>query len=320
MVVARLDFPINNLNQLFVFQIVKNIVFGLLAINKPSGITSRTAVDIVKKLVKPNKIGHTGTLDPLACGVLVLCIGPATRLAKYVQEMPKSYIGDFQLGVTSESDDSETELVPVSDAIQITQAQMDSVLPKFIGDIQQVPPKYSAVKIGGRRAYKLSRAGQDVEIQPRTVSIHSISLLDFEYPNFKLKIDCGSGTYIRSLGRDIGLQLGSGAVMTNLVRDAVGEFDIASAISTDDLTAENIEQHLAEPIRMFTQSEIVELTDVQIGLLKNGHVFSSGELSVAANAEQVVAKSEKGNLLAIMERNAKGSLKPAINFVHYYLD
>ena len=221
--------------------------FGFVTLNKPPGISSRKAIDTVKWLVKPAKVGHTGTLDPLASGVLVVCLGPATRLASFVQELPKTYIGEFRLGVTSASDDVETEMQEIPAVESVDAEQLTAALPEFLGEISQIPPAFSAIKLQGQRAYQLARQGVDLDIQPRVVHIHSLQLVDFDYPKFKLKIECGSGTYVRSLGRDIGMRLNSGAVMTSLVRTAVGQFDLEDSVDPAELTASNLAASVKYP-------------------------------------------------------------------------
>src|SRR5215213_4779856 len=144
------------------------VPFGLLNVNKPPGVTSREAVDRVERLVRPAKAGHAGTLDPLATGVLVICVGQATRLIRFVQRMPKRYRATFLLGYSSESDDTEREVVAIPNAVVPTRSMIDFVLPQFLGEIQQRPPAYSAIKVAGRRAYKLARRGKEVELAART--------------------------------------------------------------------------------------------------------------------------------------------------------
>ena len=219
--------------------------FGLLNVNKPRGVTSRDAVDRVERLVRPAKAGHAGTLDPLATGVLVICVGQATRLIRFVQMMRKQYRATFLLGHSSETDDIERDVIAIPNAIVPTRAMIDGVLPQFIGDIQQRPPTHSAIKIAGRRAYKLARKGADFELAARTVTIHRIDLLRYEYPELDLDIECGSGTYIRALGRDLGAALGTAAVMSALERTAIGQFHVEQAISFDRLSLELLAAKLA---------------------------------------------------------------------------
>lgn len=295
--------------------------FGFVTLNKPTGISSRKAIDAVKKLVRPAKVGHTGTLDPLASGVLVVCLGPATRLASFVQDLPKTYIGEFRLGVQSASDDIESEVVELPAAAIVNREQLEAVLPEFRGDIAQVPPVFSAVKIQGQRAYKLARKGDKPKIEPRTVSIFLLELLSFDFPTFKLKIECGSGTYVRSLGRDIGKRLGSNAVMTSLIRTAVGQFQVKNAVDAEQLTAENLSLQIASPATLFDQSLHICLDPKQIELLRNGHVFSAEELKLKTRPDSLIAFDAGDNLLAILyprKESDKGSYRPRLNFVHFY--
>ncbi|MBD3672668.1 MAG: tRNA pseudouridine(55) synthase TruB [Planctomycetaceae bacterium] len=220
---------------------------GLLILDKPAGMTSRDAVNRVQRLIRPCKVGHAGTLDPLATGVLVLCLGKATRLIRFVQDRPKSYLGTFELGVTSTTDDREGELTATDNLKPLEVDELQAVLPRFQGEIQQVPPRFSAVHVNGQRAYKLARQEADFELEPRSVRIDSIELTAWSFPRFSLQIVCGSGTYIRSLGRDIGAQLGCGAYMTDLIRTSIGDFPLERALSLDELSLETIEQHLIPP-------------------------------------------------------------------------
>src|SRR5262249_43555691 len=156
----------------------------------------------------------------------VICVGQATRLIQYVQRLPKRYRATFLLGRHSETDDTEGEITLIEGAPQPARAEIEAALSKFIGDIEQRPPAHSAVKIAGRRAYKLARQGRAVEIAPRTVTIHSLNILRYDYPELELVVECGSGTYIRSLGRDLASALGTAAVMSALERTAVGGFRV----------------------------------------------------------------------------------------------
>ena len=220
-------------------------MFGILNLNKPSGPTSRDCVNSIQKLLRPLKVGHAGTLDPLASGVLLVLVGQAVRLTDAIHTLPKQYIGSFQLGVTSESTDCETPVVPIDSAPSLGREAIEGQLLSFVGTIEQSPPKYSAVWIGGKRAHELARAGKDFEMPSRKVLISSLELTNFEYPHFELKMTCGTGTYVRSLGRDIARRLGSDAVMTKLVRTAIGPFHLESSCTLNALAnKESIEKHL----------------------------------------------------------------------------
>lgn len=207
---------------------------GFLVIDKPAGMTSRDVVNVAQRwFPRKTKIGHAGTLDPLATGVLVLCIGAATKLVDRVQAMGKTYRTRVLLGFTSDTDDADGTLkayaagdVPGDDAIR-------ELLPQFIGEIQQLPPMVSALKIDGRRAYDLARRGQEVKLQPRTVRVDAIRLLGFEWPHLDLEIDCGKGTYIRSIARDIGEKLTCGGLVQTLRRTRIGEFTVERGFGID---------------------------------------------------------------------------------------
>jgi tRNA pseudouridine55 synthase len=223
-------------------------MFGLLNLDKPAGITSRDVVNRVQRLVRPEKVGHAGTLDPLATGVLVLGIGPATRLVEYVQRLPKTYRGTFLLGRTSDTEDIEGQVRELTRPPVPTCDQMQSALPRFVGEIQQSPPAYSALRVAGQRAYELARQGAAVELAPRAVEIFRLELLSYDYPELTLLVQCGSGTYVRTLGRDIARSLGTDAVMAALRREAIGGFSVSTALSADTITREAIEANLLPPI------------------------------------------------------------------------
>ena len=205
-------------------------MFGIFNINKPAGWTSRDVVNRVQRLVRPAKAGHAGTLDPLATGVLVVCVGPATKLISYVQQQLKEYEATFILGQSSPSDDVETEICELEQPPIPTREAIEAKLPDFVGTIQQRPPLYSAIKVEGQRAYKLARGGSDMELPARPVEIYELSVTAYEYPELCLKIRCGSGTYVRSIGRDLADSLGTAAVMSALTRTAIGKFQVQEGL------------------------------------------------------------------------------------------
>ena len=214
-------------------------------INKPYGMTSFGALAFVRTRVSKKvgvrrvKIGHAGTLDPLATGVLILCTGKKTKEIERLQLHNKEYTATLQLGATTPSYDMEHEVNATYPTEHITRELIDSVLTDFVGDIQQVPPSYSACKIGGDRAYDLKRKGLDVELKPKTVHIDSIDVTDFnpETMQLSIRVSCGKGTYIRSLARDIGRALNSGAYLTALCRMRLGDVSIDDCITLDDFPA-----------------------------------------------------------------------------------
>jgi tRNA pseudouridine55 synthase len=208
-------------------------------VDKPAGMTSRDAVDrALPWFPRGTRVGHTGTLDPLATGVLVLCVGSATRLTDYVHRMRKTYRAGVQLGARSDTDDADGTVTPVPVASPPDLATVCARLQEFLGEQQQVPPAFSAAKVRGARAYALARRGKDVELQPRSVQIYGIDVLAYEFPRLDLEVRCGKGTYIRSLARDLGDRLGCGGLIAELRRTSVGPFTVAEAVSLQASAAE----------------------------------------------------------------------------------
>ena len=292
-------------------------MIGFINLDKQPGETSRDAVNAVQRLVRPVKIGHCGTLDPIATGVLVVCVGPATRLTNLVQEAPKTYVGDFRLGVSSETEDIEGQLEPLVDAPVIKAADIEAVLPEFVGETQQMPPKFSALKVNGKRAYDLARQGKEVKLKSRQIQVYGLRLTAFEYPNFQLEIECGTGTYVRSLGRDIGARVGSAAIMTALRRTAIGAFSDVSAVNAADLDAENISQHLLPVKHCLDELEQVVVNDAQARGLIDAQPL---HLPSHADFERVVGIDKRGRVLAVLHRRDDNIFTPKINFSKYWND
>jgi tRNA pseudouridine55 synthase len=207
---------------------------GLLVIDKPGGMTSRDVVNRVQRwFPRKTKIGHTGTLDPLATGVLVVCVGAATRLADFVQAMGKTYRSRFRLGATSDTDDADGTVTVSAAAVPPTREQIDAAILTFLGSVEQVPPAFSALKVSGARAHELARGGKEVTLAARTVRIDAIHLLGYEWPFLDVEIDCGKGTYIRSIARDLGAKLGCGGMVDTLRRTRVGPFTADAGVGLD---------------------------------------------------------------------------------------
>ena len=224
---------------------------GFLVIDKPGGMTSRDAVNRVQRLFpRRTKIGHTGTLDPLATGVLVLCIGAATKLADRVQAMPKRYEARVRLGATSTTDDADGAVTENPSASAPTLGEIEPALRAFVGDILQLPPQFSALKVQGRRAYDMARHGIEVALQPRPVRVESIGVRHYEWPWLDLGIDCGKGTYVRSLARDLGAALGVGGLVETLRRTRVGPFAAEKGLSLE-ASAVDAMAALIDPARIF---------------------------------------------------------------------
>lgn len=226
-------------------------LFGVLNVNKPTGITSRDVVNRVQRIVRPLKTGHAGTLDPLASGVLLVCIGDATRLVERLQAFRKTYVAEFLLGQSSDTDDCTGEIVISGGAFSVPSAdRIREALQQMTGVVTQVPPAFSAVHVNGRRAYDLARRGQIPALQAREVEIHDITVLEYSWPQLRLRIECGSGTYVRSIARDLGLLLGCGGLMSGLERVAIGPFQVSESISADLLSRETVETSLISPLRI----------------------------------------------------------------------
>lgn len=278
------------------------MAFGLLNIDKPTGMTSHDVVNIVRKKTKVSKVGHAGTLDPAASGVLVLCIGQATRLSEYVMNHLKLYEAEITLGATSTTYDAEGE-ISEGDGREIGRDEFESVLPPFKGAIQQVPPMYSAIKQGGEKLYEKARRGEDVEREPRDVTIYRLSVEDFSYPTARITVRCTPGTYIRSLAHDIGAVLGVGGYLSGLRRIASGEnFTVANAITLDDLDAAiaagTWEEHLFSARAGLSQFPYIELNNQQEAVVRNG-----GRIPLdISNAGPIQAWTDEGLFVAIMSR------------------
>lgn len=207
---------------------------GVLVVDKPRGLTSRAVVDRAQRwFPKRTRLGHGGTLDPLATGVLVLGVGQGTRLLEYVQRMEKEYQARIRLGATSTTDDADGAVVVDPAAVLPDEEGVRRALEGFVGEIEQVPPDYSAAHVGGRRAYDLARRGREVTLTPRPVRIHAIELVRYETPYLDLVVRCGKGTYIRSLARDLGRELGCGGLIEELRRTRIGPFRADDGLSPE---------------------------------------------------------------------------------------
>ncbi|HUW08604.1 MAG TPA: tRNA pseudouridine(55) synthase TruB [Anaerolineae bacterium] len=210
---------------------------GILNIDKPQGWTSHDVVAKARRLTGQRRIGHAGTLDPLATGVLLLCVGQATRLVQYLMPGQKRYRTTVRMGIVTDTYDSTGVVISQTDRIDISRPQIEAVLPDFTGEIEQVPPMFSALKRDGQPLYKLARRGETVEREARSVRIESLSIFGWTSPDLTLDILCTSGTYVRSLAHDLGLRLGCGGHVTALTRLASGRFLLAEAVSLETLAA-----------------------------------------------------------------------------------
>ncbi len=239
---------------------------GIIIINKPKGYTSHDVVNIVKKKLNISKVGHTGTLDPNATGVLPILIGKATKISKYLIEHNKTYIAELALGEKSSTGDIEGEIIEKQELPNLEEHQIKQVLESFIGKQMQTPPIYSAIKINGKKAYEYARSGQTIELKPREIEIMDISLVNFEKGSITFKVKCSKGTYIRVLCEDIARKLGTVGLMKELCRTKVNEFDIEQSTDLKELKATdliNIEE-------IFIKKPKIELNNKQAQLFLNG--------------------------------------------------
>lgn len=209
---------------------------GVINLDKPPGLTSARVVGVVKRLLpRGTKIGHAGTLDPFATGVLLLLVGRATKACERLMDAPKQYEATVKFGATTATDDPESPEVPATPISPPPTAAVVAAAQKLVGDILQRPPAFSAMKVDGRRAYDLARKGKLVELEPRPVRVYAIDLLQYAWPLLTLRIDCGRGTYVRAIARDLGAALGTGGYLVRLRRTRVGPFTVEDAVTLDQL-------------------------------------------------------------------------------------
>ena len=283
---------------------------GILVINKPSGISSHAVVARLRKILGEKKIGHGGTLDPMASGVLPVFIGRATRAAGCIQEGGKTYVADMRLGISTDTQDTTGTVLEESGDIP-SRTEVEKALEAFRGEITQLPPMYSAVSVGGVRLYKLARQGVEVERETRQVTVYGLEILDVrENGDYVLKIDCSKGLYVRTLIDDLGKMLGCGAAMSALVRTRAGIFEMEEALTLDEVeelkASGELDSRLSCADRLFSSLEAYTAPEELVPRLKNGqHVplpnLPDGELRLYGSegflglmhAENGVAKMEK---------------------------
>lgn len=213
---------------------------GVVNVLKPPGMTSHDVVDYLRRLSGREKVGHTGTLDPLAAGVLLVCLGRATRIASFLAETDKTYRAELILGITTDTGDAAGRVLSVKSAAEVTSLQVEAILRSFVGGYSQVPPMASAVRVGGKRLYELARAGRTVERPTRMVQIHRLEVIyadgwGTDHPRVLVEVECSKGTYVRSLAVDIGARLGCGAHVSFLLRTSVGRFTVAESYTLEEL-------------------------------------------------------------------------------------
>ena len=279
---------------------VKNTISGVLVVDKPVGMTSHDVVQVIRKGSNIRRAGHTGTLDPRASGVLVVLIGPAVRLSEYVSASDKRYQAVIMMGTTTDTYDADGKTTS-SSPVDVTEEQFETELQKFVGQIEQVPPPYSAVKIQGRKAYELARKGEEVELEPRTINVYSLELLEWAPPEVVLDVYCSSGTYVRSLVNDLGERLGCGATLTGLRRTKSGRFTLRDAVPLRRLNEAFADgtwyQYLIPAAEALSDWPTIELTHEEVETIRHGHRINAA----ATEQKKVLGVSEQGELVALME-------------------
>lgn len=279
---------------------------GVLNIYKPTGITSFDVVSIVRKISNVKKVGHAGTLDPEASGVLPVCIGKATKAIDYIMGGFKIYETELKLGVITDTYDKEGKILKESQ-VTASEEEIIKAINSFVGEIKQVPPMYSALKVNGKKLYELARAGIEIERQARPITIHDIDIIDIKIPYVKFRVKCSKGTYIRSLCYDIGELLGCGGMMWNLQRTATGEFHIEEAISIEKLSSDNIKQYIMPIEKIFHGNTKITIEDRFVKFLLNGVVVK--DKALVSKFEEHITYSIYNNdnkFIGIADRSNEG--------------
>lgn len=285
---------------------------GILPVDKPVGPTSHDVVARVRRALGTRKVGHTGTLDPFASGLMLVCVGRSTRLSEFLTGMDKRYLATARLGVRTDTLDDRGEVVEESDAWRaLDRATVEAALEALRGPIDQVPPQYSAKKVDGEAMHRRARRGEHVELAPRPVTVHELEIESFEAPELRFRCMCSSGTYIRAIARDLGDALEVGAHLTDLRRTSVGPFEVAGALTLDDLEdAARVAGAWIDPLDALAHLPRVDVDEAGVRALGYGQRV---DVPDAAEAE-LVAVAADGVLVAV-GRVADGTLAPRKVFV-----
>lgn len=282
---------------------------GVIPVDKPAGVSSRRVVDAVARALGMSAVGHAGTLDPLAQGVVVVCAGHATKLVEHVHRQPKHYVATFLLGRSSPSDDFETPVEPEIDPRMPPRDELDAALGGFRGDILQRPCDYSAVHVDGKRAYRLARKGRSVELAAKPVRIDRLEVTAYDWPRLGLDIVCSSGTFVRAIGRDLALALGTRAVMESLARTAVGPFTRERALPLDQVTPESVCGGLLPALEAVPLLQRIVLAGDLLDRVVSGAI-----VPVDGAPEELAAIDEAGDLVGLLRRHDSGGYRLRPNF------
>ncbi len=295
---------------------------GILNVYKPKGITSHNVVSFVRKQLNIKRVGHTGTLDPLATGVLPVLIGNATKLSDIIMADEKKYKARVTLGITTDTDDSTGEIIEKKD-VSVSESELKDVIKTFIGEIEQIPPMYSAIKVDGQKLYQLARRGVEIERKSRIVTIYDIKISDFSGNSFDMEVHCSKGTYIRALCRDIGEALGTGAVMSELERTMSGIFTKENSYTFEEIEKcvkmGEIEKILLKPDDVLGEFLRVDVTGEYAQKIKNGIRLRPAQLGIKNYSENEIFKIYEDNkLLCLLKvKNCDGQLLLAMEKSFY---
>lgn len=284
---------------------------GVIPVDKPVGVSSRHVVDVVARALGMKSVGHAGTLDPLASGVVVVCVGHATKLVDYLHDLTKHYAATFLLGRSSPSDDLETPVEEEEQPVRASAAEIEVAAIAFRGDILQRPCDYSAVHVDGKRAYRLARKGRPVVLESKPVRIHRLTITGYEWPRLAVEIECSSGTFVRALGRDLAESLGTKAVMESLVRTAVGPFLSVASIPLDAITPETARAAILPPATAVAHLSSMVLADDVLATAVRGGLLQFPK----NNAPAVAALDATGQLIGILKQLESGSYRLRPNFL-----
>lgn len=295
---------------------------GVINIYKEKGFTSHDVVAKMRGICKQKKIGHTGTLDPDAVGVLPVCLGSATRLCDMLTDRDKEYIACMQLGVVTDTQDMSGEILAEKE-VTATEETVTEAIRSFVGEYAQVPPMYSALKVDGKKLYELARQGKEVERKPRPVTIYEIEILNINLPRVTMRVACSKGTYIRTLCHDIGAKLGCGGAMVSLQRTRAGQFRMDTAITLSALEKLRDEDKIAEVLipvdEMFAELAAVHVQEEAVKLLENGNLFSIRyvmERRMYGDGEEVRVYNSTGRFFGIYSFEGKSrQFKPKKMFL-----
>ena len=283
---------------------------GVIPVDKPIGATSRRVVDAVARALGMKTVGHAGTLDPLADGVVVVCAGHATKLVDYLHDLPKHYTASFLLGRSSPSDDFETPIEVEAEPRVPTREEIEAALPSFRGEILQRPCDYSAVHVDGKRAYRLARKGRPLELAAKRVRIDILDVTAYEWPRLGVDIVCSSGTFVRAIGRDLAMALGTTAVMESLTRTAVGPFERERSLAMAAVTLESVRAAMLPAVAAVPLVPRFTLGDNLLAKAVRGGLVAVGD----EPAEALAAVDEAGDLVGILKRHESGLYRLRPNF------